>query len=679
MNNILEWHDKTLAEHVSLRDSATAKNFRFQSLSIYGDPANPLYAAVMIEWNPFPAQHDYPSLDLAALNQTVASEQAKGFGPAIITATGPANAPVFGVVFEKLVPGAVFEPNMTSGSWTDTSTIQYQMNTQKAAGLILRWGALYGDSADPRFAAIWQPQTSDVVMWDADGLLDSGPTMQQRFNARTSAWGRPFFITSNSSEQYFSAYVNDEIGAYWAQAGIGADDLATQYDQWTTNKGFTPVVLQGSKPTNSASQFSVLWVQDTAPTPRKFTASGPIANGDIDNVIQQALQQSPLRDAALAIVHGKQIVYARGYTLAEPDWPVAQPTSCFRLASDSKTVTALAMYQEIERNPNVTLDTPIQSILHLTTPSGAPPADAKWGQITIRHLLEHTSGINTDAFRDGPSVQAAFHSAGHTIDLPVSRAQTESYIASLPLVFAPGTSQAYNNCGYFLLGRILQRLAKAPDAITAYSQLFKPLGITRIRNAVSLVTDQPSDEARYQTYYYKTPSATANVPPSTVGSSQMSNARPLVPDEYGTEQIEVLEGAGGLSAAVTDIARLIAILLDPDDNPAMKRTTLNEMLNNAVACGSYWSGKVSSARAGHGWDGAGAQANGQFYAQKGGSLDTNHSVVQINGDWGFVMVWAGASWAASSWYPDYPTVMNIAKSVNWTQDLSSAFGMTPLP
>ena len=83
-----------------------------------------------------------------------------------------------------------------------------------------------------------------------------------------------------------------------------------------------------------------------------------------------------------------------------------------------------------------------------------------------------------------------------------------------------------------------------------------------------------------------------------VDRSVMSDLQPLVPVGYGTEHYEKQEGSGGLSAAATDIARLIAILMLQKDSPAMKRSTIDLMLNNAVAAQMKWGG-----RAGHGFDG----------------------------------------------------------------------------
>ena len=113
---------------------------------------------------------------------------------------------------------------------------------------------------------------------------------------------------------------------------------------------------------------------------------------------------------------------------------------------------------------------------------------------------------------------------------------TDSYIASLGMVATPGSSQVYNNCGYYLLGRVVAHLRGKSRPIDAYqAALFDPLGIHRIRRAASLISAQPNDEARYQD---------PNIP---VGPSEMTPDQPLVPSEYGTEQVEIMEGGGGLT------------------------------------------------------------------------------------------------------------------------------------
>src|SRR5207248_10451588 len=60
--------------------------------------------------------------------------------------------------------------------------------------------------------------------------------------------------------------------------------------------------------------------------------------------------------------------------------------------------------------------------------------------------------------------------------LPISRQMTDSYIASLQLAGDPGTNQAYSNCGYYLLGRIVAHLYGKTEPVDAYRRyLLHPL------------------------------------------------------------------------------------------------------------------------------------------------------------------------------------------------------------
>jgi hypothetical protein len=140
-----------------------------------------------------------------------------------------------------------------------------------------------------------------------------------------------------------------------------------------------------------------------------------------------------------------------------------------------------------------------------------------------------------------------------------------------------------------------------------------------------------------------------------------------VPIGYGNGQLEIGEGAGGFSAAMTDLARVIAILIDTRDNAALRHDTLRQMLANAAQ------------RHGHGLDVAKNLGDDRFYGQKGGSLSTSWNVLQMNGDYGFALCWAGVPDPDVHWYPDFPAVMNAARRIDWgTTDLFEQFGMQSL-
>jgi hypothetical protein len=500
MVDFVAWHGETPPNHEAKTLKYVAEGYRFVSLSIYGDVNAPVYAAVMVKQNPPPEQRDFPLMTAAQWQQTFDKQAAEGFGPVILAATGSASDPRFAAVFQPQNPIALTRHGLVSnpqGTLADQTSIQGMDYFARTNGMILRWAASYGSGNDPRFAAIWVPNT-DATLWNNDGLTESATDYQARFNAETAAWCRPSFVTLDADNAYLSLFVADEVGDWVARHNMTPAGYQSEFDAWT-KKGYFPSCVQAAGANAASARLAAIFVKSTEPIKKRFTATGPVANADIDAVMEKTMATyPPVRHAALAIVHGTQLVYARGYTLAEPDWPVVRATTFFRLASGSKTVTALAVFQLIESG-QLALTDPVQKFLQLRTPSGGQPVDPEFGSITVQQLLEHTSGLKTDEFADATAVVNAFHSAGLPASLPVNQTMTDQYIATLARDFDPGTTQKYSNCGYYLLGRLVAKLRGTASPIDAYRKhLMAPLGITRIRSAVDLLKAQPTDEARYQ-------------------------------------------------------------------------------------------------------------------------------------------------------------------------------------
>lgn len=666
MANIIAWHGKALDDHVKLRDDAAHDGYRFLSLSIHGPTQSPRYTAVMIKRPVVVAQRDWPLMSAAQFQQTFDEQAQQGYGPVIISAIGSGADPRCAAVFEPQDPLPLTRHGLRRGDDSDLGTIQGMNRKAKEDGLILRWATVYGDASEPRYAAVWVPN-KDHTVWNADGVLESGSDFQARFDAEVSGWCRPSHITLNADQQYLSTFVDREIGPWVAAHGMTSDGYQSKFDA-LTQKGYFPIRVQGGG-SGSSTRYAALFVKREDPLPQQFSPTGPATNADIDNVIHDAMTSSPVGHASLAIVHAAKLVYARGYTWGGPSWPVCQPTSRFRIASVSKLVTALAAYQLIAEGKLDFTET-VQSILHLKTPSGGPPHDPRFPSVTVRHLLEHTAGIKPHASQDEMAILNAFKTqAPGSWHLPVTEAMCDAYVASLDMEHDPGQAQGYSNCGYYLLGRVVAKKRGVADPVDAYQpHLFDPLGIHRIRRASSLIAGTPADEARYRG---------DDIP---VDRSVMSDARPLVPFMYGTSHLERKAGSGGLSAAATDLGRLIAILLSPNDNAAFKRLTLDTMLNNAVDTMAAWQGMAQDhPLAGHGLDAARTLGNHRYRGHKGGDLKISHNVVHIDGDWGFAMSWGGDPEAAGEWRPAYPAVMNIAKAqLASASDLFPSFGMPSL-
>src|ERR1700722_11753898 len=467
MADIIAWHGRDLHDHKALRDQWAAQGYRFLTLSIYGPISAPIYAAVMIKRATVVEQHDRSCMTADEWQQAFNTEAALGFGPVIVAATGSANDPRFAAVFQPMATIPLTKSGLTSGDISDPGTIQGMNSDAKQQGFILQCAASYGDSNNANFAAIWMPNKHNTL-WNNDGLLDDAATCEARLKAETSAWCRPAFLTLNADNCYMTLFVADEIGAWVVRHNMTPARYQSEFDTWTAQNYF-PICVQAAGATATSARFAALFVQSETVIPKRFRETGPVANAGFAPFVKQIMATSPVaRHASLAIVSWKKLVYARGYTYAEPDWPVVQPTTCFRLASVSKTITALAVYKQIEAG-NLALSDTLQSILQLETPAGKKPLDGRFNLVTIQQLLEHTSGINSNGASDGVAVVNAFTAAGGAGPLPVTQAMTDSYIASLWFVNDPGTTQVYNNCGYYLLGRVVAKLLGTTAPIDAYT------------------------------------------------------------------------------------------------------------------------------------------------------------------------------------------------------------------
>ncbi|NIM59571.1 MAG: serine hydrolase [Candidatus Aminicenantes bacterium] len=166
--------------------------------------------------------------------------------------------------------------------------------------------------------------------------------------------------------------------------------------------------------------------------------------------------------AALAIIKDGEIIYKRGYGMAnlEHNVPII-PTSVFRIGSTSKQFTASCI-AILALQAKISLDDDIRKYI--------PELPKYERPITIRHLLHHTSGIRDyltlGAIAALPDDQ--FYTPEDSVEL-LSRQKG--------LNFLPGEEHLYSNSGYFLLGVIVERVSGKSLNDFAQAHIFKPLGM----------------------------------------------------------------------------------------------------------------------------------------------------------------------------------------------------------
>jgi Beta-lactamase len=202
------------------------------------------------------------------------------------------------------------------------------------------------------------------VLWNGDGTLDSLDELNQRNAAQVSNWYRPVFITLNKNLKFCSVFEASDAGQFHVTTSTPAIGCALEYEQWVTQKGFLPICVQAAGEDTLTATFSAIFVEKDMVKPRVWSAAGIAVGTNIANKVRAAMTDTIIRQGSVAIVYQKRLVYARGFNMAEGDWPQAEPTTHFRLASCSKTIAAIAALQLIEEG-KLSLKELMQEILHL--------------------------------------------------------------------------------------------------------------------------------------------------------------------------------------------------------------------------------------------------------------------------------------------------------------------------
>jgi len=173
------------------------------------------------------------------------------------------------------------------------------------------------------------------------------------------------------------------------------------------------------------------------------------------------------------LTRGGSTIYSGAFGLASVEYGVPNTIdTAFNLGSIDKVMTHIAIQQLVERHL-LTLDQTIGQLL-----PDYPNAQAR--AVTVSQLLDMSSGIG-DFF--GPQFQAT------PKDKIRSLADYVPLFANAPLAFAPGTSHAYSNGGYIVLGLIIERVSKQSYYDYVRSHIFEPAGMT---NSSWPERDQPT-------------------------------------------------------------------------------------------------------------------------------------------------------------------------------------------
>lgn len=226
----------------------------------------------------------------------------------------------------------------------------------------------------------------------------------------------------------------------------------------------------------------------------------------------------------------------------------------FHWASITKTFTGIAIMR-LRDEGRLRLDDPIVKYVPEFRKVHNPFGPIE--QITIRHLLSHSSGLRGGTWPWGGQDWHPFEPPGW-----------EQLVGMMPytrIEFAPGSKYQYSNPGIVLLGRVMEDLAGEPYETYIDKQIWRPLGMTRTffdRAPAFLRSDRSHS-------YYVTDAGETEAPFDFDTGITVSN--------------------GGMNAPVDDLVKYIAFLTGGADTATrarydeiLKRASLEEMWKPVV-------------------------------------------------------------------------------------------------
>ncbi|WP_322007065.1 serine hydrolase domain-containing protein [Paraburkholderia tropica] len=214
----------------------------------------------------------------------------------------------------------------------------------------------------------------------------------------------------------------------------------------------------------------------------------------VHEVVRRALDERRLVGAVVLVAQGGELIHREAAGLADRE--SARPMrvdTLFRLASVSKPIVSTAA-MVLAAQGRLDLDAGIERWLPAFRPR---LADGRAARITARQLLSHTAGLGyrfLEADDDGPYARAGVSDGMD--DSGIDLAENLRRIASVPLLYEPGTAWAYS-LAIDVLGALIERVQDAPLAVAVRDLVTGPLGMTEtgfhVHDAARLATPYTHD------------------------------------------------------------------------------------------------------------------------------------------------------------------------------------------
>jgi len=183
----------------------------------------------------------------------------------------------------------------------------------------------------------------------------------------------------------------------------------------------------------------------------------------LDSIAGAGVAENRTVGAGVAVVRGNDTLLLKGYGKADVEWNVPLPADAvFEIGSITKQFTAVALLQ-LRDEGKLSLDDEITKWL--------PDFDTRGNTVTLRRLLDHTSGIK------GLTELPEFGNLSSNPRFP--RDSAYALIKRQPFEFKTGEAQIYNNSAFWMLGLVIEKASGGSYEDYVEKKIFAPLGMKR--------------------------------------------------------------------------------------------------------------------------------------------------------------------------------------------------------
>lgn len=267
----------------------------------------------------------------------------------------------------------------------------------------------------------------------------------------------------------------------------------------------------------------------------------------VDVLVTSFLKKNNIKGASVAITYQEKLVYAKGFGIANDETgELVQPGHLFRIASVSKLITATAIMKLCEQGKLSLTDTVFGKNGILSAKRFQSFNDPRIGKITIKHLLNHTSGWSKK-YGD-PIFNSLFIARKMNSEQPSDLDMIIQFTLNEKLSFTPGTRYSYSNFGYAVLGRIIEQVSGMSYENYVVSNLLRPNGIYDMHIGRNFYHEKFPNEVKYFE------------PAGSAYCLAVDGSEKMVPKSYGGNDLSLLGAAGGWVASAPELVKFMTLI-----------------------------------------------------------------------------------------------------------------------